>query len=530
MLRTCVQPGGEFKVGVHKPCYQVRNLRKKDHVLTLGHTDKKKSHDNRKNFPQNDVAEENGRIIYEIANAFSFRGATFIDSGWAAARARDPLSICISRPPECSLRDALHGVVDSATVQKIINNLPKPLLYDLAANSTDPDELILLARSCSTIEEDEYGNPTGLAYTDKNGTLRADIDDFELFETIANNPFLPDTYKEVMVLRPGVQGGSEIVGDWQEGETHVFEYLRRNSYIPWGHFAANMAHDAVRYATSDLTRKDMQGLRYLYYQRMVVTLAGQFGIDCPVQRRRLTSDELENLRLQVLDAIQSSDEHPATLWGWNFGYDFSGSGYRLHASHQMIHQQFAMVPDSVEMLDGSRAMGYSCGDQVAEVVEQYSQEHNSDFFTDFIQCIRTNSRSDQCSGNSSLIIWEDENVMLFAPKAQVSQWELQLMVLANDNAGAVGNILEADTAVRNSLDTGILLAQRIYAGLGAKMVSSIEYSKRLGINNRQRLVYAFLPKLPWSMGAFSEAQQRYISGHFAEDFAYACRKQLPDYL
>jgi hypothetical protein len=51
---------------------------------------------------------------------------------------------------------------------------------------------------------------------------------------VANNPCLPDLYKEVMVLRPGVQGQSEIVGEWRTGGSRVFEYLRRNSYIPWG--------------------------------------------------------------------------------------------------------------------------------------------------------------------------------------------------------------------------------------------------------------------------------------------------------
>jgi hypothetical protein len=90
----------------------------------------------------------------------------------------------------------------------------------------------------------------------------------------------------------------------------------------------------------------------------------------------------------------------------------------------------------------------------------------------------------------------------------------------------VGNVIEADAAVRRSLDTGILKAQQILAGLGATMVSSIEYSKRIGVNNGQRLLYAFLPKLPWSMGAFSEAQGRFILGHYPEDFAVACRRQL----
>ncbi|HFQ90083.1 MAG TPA: hypothetical protein ENK27_08390, partial [Desulfobulbus sp.] len=74
---------------------------------------------------------------------------------------------------------------------------------------------------------------------------------------------------------------------------------------------------------------------------------------------------------------------------------------------------------------------------------------------------------------------------------------------------------------------GILVAQHVLAGLGARMVSSIEYSKRLGLANGQRLLYSFLPKLPWAMGAFSEAQLRFISSHFPEDFAIACRARLP---
>jgi len=46
------------------------------------------------------------------------------------------------------------------------------------------------------------------------------------------------------------------------------------------------------------------------------------------------------------------------------------------------------------------------------------------------------------------------------------------------------------------------------------------------VTNGQRLLYAFLPKLPWSMGGFSEAQGRFICGHYPEDFAVACRRQL----
>ena len=496
--------------------------------MFLGSLPDGSSHDNRANFPPGDVQEEAARWVYEIANAFGFRGTTYIDSGWAAARAKNPDLIKIDPPPACSLTAALAGVADGEQMEKIFRQLPRPVLYDLAANSTDPDELVLPAQSCCRIEFDSDNQPAGLRYLENNGAVRADIDDFELFETLANNPYLPDRYKEVMVLRPGVQGGSEIVGDRQQGDSHIFEYLRRNSYIPWGHYAANMAHDSIRYRTSDLSLEDMRGMRHLYYQRMIVTLADQLDIPLDVKRRSLTENELEQLRIQVLAAVEKNGIHPATLWGWNFGYDFSGSGYRLHASHQMIHQQFAMIPDDVEVLDGSRMMSYSCGDQVAETVEQYRQENGTDFFSDYIRCILDNERADGGTGEKSLIIHADDNVMLFVPKAQVSQWELQLMVTADQGGQPVGNVLEADSAVRASIDRGILIAQHVFAGLGAKMVTSIEYPKRLGIQNGQRLLYAFLPKLPWSMGAFSEAQQRYICGHFPEDFATACRTKIPD--
>jgi hypothetical protein len=273
----------------------------------------------------------------------------------------------------------------------------------------------------------------------------------------------------------------------------------------------------------------MAGLRFLYYQRVFVTLAERLGLDLPVHRRRLGGAELEALRLAIVRALADDPgrlECLATLWGWNFGYDFSASGYRLHASHQMIHQQYALVPQWVNDADGGRHSAYHCSDQVAEVVERYRRHWDSDFFTDYRGAIDANTRTDNGPGERSLIVWEDDHVLLFVPKAQVSQWELQLMVIADSLAGPVGNVVEADAAVRRSIDLGILKAQRVLAGLGAALVTSIEYPKRLGLANGQRLLYAFLPKLPWSMGAFSEAEGRFILGHYPEDFAVACRRQL----
>ncbi len=118
-------------------------------------------------------------------------------------------------------------------------------------------------------------------------------------------------------------------------------------------------------------------------------------------------------------------------------------------------------------------------------------------------------------------------MLLFVPKAQVSQWELQLMVIADCLGRPGGQRVGADAAVRRSIDLGILKAQQVLSGLGAASVTAIEYPKRLAaLANGQRLLYAFLPKLPRSMGAFSEAEGRFILGHYPEDSARACRGQL----
>ncbi len=528
MLKTSITPEGRFRVSRHAPSYQVPNLREHNHHCTLGVLNDQNPVSNYENFPHNDIVVEQARPIYEILNPLPFRGCTYIDSGWAASRALDPAQIRIPAPVPVSLRTMLAAHCPAAAIRAIVTQLPLPLRYALAATSTDPVELVWLAHSCCQMVFSDDGVPVGLRYVLKNGCNQPEIEDFELFETIANNPYLPDAYKQLMVLRPGVQGNSEIVGDFRQGETEIFEYLRANSYIPWGHYAANFAHTSIRYRIADLSLQDMEGLRHLYYQRTFVTIAEKLGLAPSIRRRGFTPDELEALRLNILAAM--ADDHQvealATLWGWNFGYDFSGSGYRLHASHQMIHQQYALVPQWVDDAVGGQNQSYSCGDLVADVVERYRQDYGSDFFKDYLKSLAANTRTDGAEGEQSLVVWQDRNVLLFVPKAQVSQWELQLMVVADGPHGPVGNVVEANAIVRRSLDIGILKAQQILAGLGATMVSSIEYPKRLGVVNGQRLLYAFLPKLPWSMGAFSEAQGRFILGHYPEDFAVACRRQL----
>lgn len=533
--RTCVHPEGRFVYGLHQPAYSVVNLRQEDHIRKLGHTSSNDVCDNTKNYPAGDVHEPGADPIYEIPNAFPFKGTTYIGKGWAEGTAQDLSRIAIDPPGDVCLGKIVQRHFNVSQITAFIQALPRPLQLALATVSTDPDDLIALVRMCCQLTfHPETGEPDGLVYaTDHQGRTRPAISDERLFDCVANNPHLPDRYKEVMVLRPGVQGQSEIVGDHRQQESHVYEYLRRNSYIPWGHYAANMAHDAIRYAAGRLTSSDIAGLRHLYYQRTFVRLARDLGIPVGEPRRACTADQLERLREKIHTALQESHKaadlpFTATLWGWNYGFDYAPSGFRLHASHQQIHQQYAMIPAKVPVAapGGTTALTtFACGDMVYEFCEQYRDITEKSFFDCYHLAIAGNQRMDGRNDRpASLVVYQDTHVMLFVPKAQTSQWELQLMTRS-----AVGNILEADTAVRNALDLAMLKAMRILTGMGATMITVFEYSKRFDhLSSDQRLLYTFLPRLPESPGAFSEAQLRWINGHYPEDFAAACRNKLEE--
>ena len=527
--RTCVTPQG-FRFGIHKPSYDVANLREHSYIQTLGELSDSGSIDNSRNFPAQSVKVEQADWIYEIPNPLPFRGTTYITKSWAEAKARAPESFFLPSPPQTSMSGVLEelGKEGKANIKAIefFKRLPQPVLLALAANSTDANDLTVLAELCCEFCLNQQGYPTGLHYQkDTQGRIKAKIHNHDLFEILVNNYYLPKAYKEVMVLRPGAQGDSEVVGE-QSDKTHVFEYLRRNSYISGGHYAANMANDAIRYHIRDLSMDDMHGLRHIYYQRTYTRLAAMLGLSEPTPRQSMNIEELEALRLQILNNLSAqgnnttSQELNATLWGWNYGYDCSASNYRLHASHQMIHQQFSMLPTEMETVGGPAIQPYGCGDLIADFMESYKNATDSCFFDDYYRAIRNNERIDgQEDREGSLIVYEDERVILFVPKAQTSQLELQLMPIQR-----VGNIVEADTDTRNSINLAILTAMRILTELGAKMITVIEYSKRLTDGDPgQRLLYSFLPKLPESMGAFSEAQLRWINGHYPEDFAKACR-------
>ncbi|MDM8525044.1 hypothetical protein QUF80_16865 [Desulfococcaceae bacterium HSG8] len=539
-LRTCVTPSGQFTYGIHRPRFRVENLRKGDCIDSLGIFHDGSTHENRDNFPHGTVEEPDADHIFEVPNPFSFRGTTYIIKSAADRNARNPASIALSERPEVSLSDTVRKWIGDDDFPKdkldeLFHTLPEPLLLALAANSTDPEDLTRMAKSCCEFVYDPVSRcPAGLTYKkDSRGMVRPDIRNHTLFEVLANNIFLPDDYKQVMVLKPGAQGSSEIVGEYSDDEgSHVFEYLRRNSYIPWGHYAANMANDAIRYRADDLTFGDMSGMRHLYYQRTYVRLAEQLGLSVAARRRSFSVEELEELRRRICDAISSGRKRSSlpfncTLWGWNFGFDYAPSRYRLHGSHQQVHQQFALVPAYVPAdIPGEKEIpAYACGDLISSFIRDYREETGEDFFKNYIKAIRTNRRMDgNDEGESRLTVYEDDQVMLFVPKAQTSQWELQLMTL-----GQAGNILETDTRTRNSLDRAMLIAIRILTAMGAKMVTTIEYSKRFDLSEAdQRLLCCFSPKLPESPGAFTEAQLRWINGHYPEDFAVACRARLPE--
>lgn len=536
-LKTCVSPEGKFVYGVHRPGFHIENLRKNDGVRPLGWDKNSVPVENTANFPEGHVDEDKADTIYEIPNPFPFRGSTYIASGWADARAKDPRSIRLTFPGPLSFSGSLRkSLGEKADLDAVFTALPQQVLLTIATESGDEEELERLAAMCCDFKPDIH-EPKGLLFSrNGNGNARAVVRNHVLFEALVNNPFLPDRLKEVMVLRPGVQGGSEIVGEFGEtGEkVHIYEYLRRNSYIPWGHFAANMAEDAVRYGMDALSLEDMTGLRHLYYQRTYARAGEMLGLPGLSPRRTASEDELETLRTAIRERIAvvkpESLEFTATLWGWNYGFSFTANGYNLHGSHQQIHQQFAMIPGTIPAESGHDCgegpmETYGCGDQVYAFIKRYREETGRHFFDNYIEAIRNNPRMDRKIGErSSLVVHEDDHVMLFVPKAQTSQWELNLMPKM-----PLSNILETDASVRRSLDRAMHRAMTALTSMGAKMISVIEFSGRFGITDeKQHLLYAFLPKIPYSMGAFTEAQQRFINGHFPEDFAEACRMALEE--
>ena len=533
-MRTCVSANGQFQWGIHKPSYRVRNLRSRTRHELLGVDTFQNRIENVINYPDMDVVVDEAEWIYEIANPFSFRGTTYIGKRWADKSAEDYESIQLPPPPALSFSRLLQS---EAIETSFISRLPRPVQLSLATCSTDPDDLVSLAHIACDFTFSAENEISGLLYIkNEDGATKPAIHDHALFEAVANSPFLPDSYKIIMVIRPGAQGVSEIVGDYHSNDkTHVYEYLRRNSYIGGGHYAANMADDAIRYDIESLSAEDMRGLRHLYYQRTYVRLAEALGID--VDTPFDNDEHLEAIRKRICAKLPGqSIDFSATLWGWNFGFDYSSSGYRLHASHQQIHQQFAMIPKyfsdlaAINYGESNPCGPFSSGEMISEIIDLYRKEYGKSFFTCYLSAMKTNVRMDNRHDRSTdLIVWEDENVMLYVPKAQTSQWELQIMTKPDDDGCFPGNIIETDASTRQSLDMALMKAQQALEKRGARMVTSIEYAKRFdSLEQEQPLLYSLLPKLPESPGAFSESQLRFINGHYPEDFAAVCRHEITE--
>ena len=542
-LRSSVTPDGRFAVGIHRPSYRIANLRPSKRIESLGQGPDGRAVRNHQNFPSGDIDVPAAGPIFEIANPLPWRGVTYISKEWADRCAQAPARIRLPSQAPVSMRAWLREIFegrlpDENRTRKMLASLPDPVQLALATTSTDPEDLEALAeQAAGFVHTADGGRPTGLQYIpDRSAGLRPDIRNHLLFEAVANNPCLPDDYKTVMVLRPGVQGTSAITAEWGGGEedSHVYEYLRQNSYIPWGHFAANMAEDAIRYDAASLTWRDVRGMRHLYYQRTLTRIADMLGLAVGEGDLPLGPEGMEALRLDILDAMADGQRAAglpfnATLWGWNFGFDYAPTRYRLHASHQQVHQQYALTPRDVDRWDEDgqhppKLPAYACGDLVHDFIREYRAAHDVDFFEAYLGAILDNDRLDgRRDRESNLVVHADSKVMLFVPKAQTSQWELQLMTLT-----PAGNIIEADRATRRSLDQAIWLAIRTLGAMGARMVTTIEYAKRFDSGpTGQRLLYSFLPRLPESPGAFSEAQLRWIVGHYPEDFAAACRAHKP---
>ena len=131
-LRTCVSPKGRFVYGLHRPHFTADNFRESDALADLGKLADGGRHRNRANFPQGKVHEPSADPIFEVSNAFPFRGTTYIGKKWADARAANPESIALPRAPALSYFDE-HPDETSAT--RAIHRLPRPLLLALAVSS-----------------------------------------------------------------------------------------------------------------------------------------------------------------------------------------------------------------------------------------------------------------------------------------------------------------------------------------------------------------------------------------------------------
>ena len=95
-------------VGIHEPKFTVDNFRQKTIKDVLGRLPGGRPVENLTNFPKGKIRADAADRIYEIANAFPFRGSTFINSAWADRKAERPETIGLPPRPDCSLTACLE--------------------------------------------------------------------------------------------------------------------------------------------------------------------------------------------------------------------------------------------------------------------------------------------------------------------------------------------------------------------------------------------------------------------------------------
>ena len=119
-LKTCVNPEGRFRYGIHKPNYQVHNLREGDDIVPLGKFRDNTTCNNQKNFPAGLIDVIDADWIYEVPNPFPFRGTTYITKSWADSRANNISDIKLPESPEVSMTDVLNKFKPDKTIQGIV--------------------------------------------------------------------------------------------------------------------------------------------------------------------------------------------------------------------------------------------------------------------------------------------------------------------------------------------------------------------------------------------------------------------------
>ena len=158
---SCISPEGRFLYGIHKPAYSVTNLRVEEKIERLGTLDDRIAVNNKKNYPKSNLSIEKADWIFEIPNAFPFRGVTFIDKEWADASAANYGRIGLPPRKEVSFSQLL---TQSGTDPDLLEKLPAPVLLALATCSTDPEYLRRIAAISCAIDFAPIDDPSGFHY------------------------------------------------------------------------------------------------------------------------------------------------------------------------------------------------------------------------------------------------------------------------------------------------------------------------------------------------------------------------------